>query len=186
METCQNLAAQIVNVACQEFQQLLDQQAFLAPMAQKASRQARNCKWLSAISATLLIVFLVVYSISLNMGNMTTNKNWFTIGFIPIGVMLVAILLLSHFDNKHRLYQKNIKTVAAGRLNYIKQAINLALMEHVCTNDDDYTSDFYFKRMKEISSGFFVDNFNSKLTPEETSEIRSWLKASWSACFQTN
>ena len=44
METSQNLAAQIVDAACQEFQQLVNRQAILEPMAQKAGMQARLIK----------------------------------------------------------------------------------------------------------------------------------------------
>lgn len=189
METSQNLAAQIVNSACQEFQQLVDNQAMLTPMELKATRLAKVCMAIAMIGIALTGITCPLY---LLMGRETIKVINDKFGFNAFIVMLCASFLAlifffiyAHFDAKRRTYLQAIKIIADGRLEYIKSVISRAFMEHICANDDDYSTDFYFNRMKEISSGFFADDFDSELSSEETEQIRSWLKASYAACLQT-
>lgn len=187
METSKNIAAQIVDAACQEFQELVNQQAFLEPRARKSALKAKICKWLSVVSAMAFVAFIVIHFV-LNMDDaVTMKKSWTTIGFFPLAVMAITALLFAYFnDRRHRSHQQNINIVKSGRINYIKEVINRALMEHMCANDESYTEDFYFKRMKKITSGFFADDFNSSLTAEETSEMKNWLRSSYSACLRAD
>ncbi len=184
METTINLAAQIVNGACQEFQWLIGQQEVLAPMAEKNSKQFETWLKISRFALILLILSIVWLFFSA----IWVDKQRFMLSMnITFGIMalnLITALVSVYFYGKKRLYQQTSKKITAGRLNYVKEIINRALMEHMCANEDDSTTDFYFNRMKEITSGFFADDFKSSLTEEETAEIRSWLKASYAACLQ--
>lgn len=182
METTINLAAQIVNGACQEFQQLAARKAVLVVVAQKANRQAKIFKNI-AISLLVLLLIVVMSTDYLTKRSATA----FVIVFAAIVIILLPVIFIYLLrEEKERSCHRDIKTIANGRLNYVKEVINRALMEHMCANEDDNTEDFYFKRMKKITSGFFADDFNSSLTAEETSEIRNWLKSSYSACLRAD
>lgn len=186
METSRNLAAQIVDSACQEFQQFVDQQAALAPMAEKNNKQFETWLKISRFALILLILSIVWLFFSA----IWVDKQRFMLSMnITFGIMalnLITALVSVYFYGKKRLYQQTSKKITAGRLNYVKEIINRALMEHMCANEDDNTEDFYFKRMQKITSGFFADDFNSSLTAEETSEIRNWLRSSYSACLRAD
>ena len=186
METSKNLASQIVDTACQEFQQLVNQQAVLAPMAEKNSRQLKIWIKITKLALALLVLSMIAW---LLLSVFWVDKKTFMLSMnIALTIMalnLIAVLIMCYFFGKVRLNQQISKKINDGRLNYIKSVISRAFMEHICANDDDYSTDFYFNRMKEISSGFFADDFDSELSSEETEQIRSWLKASYAACLQT-
>lgn len=182
METSENLAAQIVNSACQKFGQLTAQKAVLVVIAQKAGRQAEILKTIAMFLLVLLVIMVMFTDYFTKQSAMA-----FLIVFTAIVVILLSVIFISLLrEKKERNCRQNIKTIANGRLNYIKGVINRVLMEHICTNDDSYTEDFYFKQMKKITSGFFANDFNSSLTEKETTEIRSWLRASYSACLRAD
>lgn len=181
METSKNLAAQIVDSACQEFQQFVDQQATLVSMAQKAGMQAKAYKIITVFIAALFFITMFA-SLFVKQG-----YNMVIIAVSAVGVAaIVFFIIYLCYAGKERACYRDIKTIAAGRLSYTKKVINRALMEHMCANEDDKIEDFYFKRMKKITSGFFADDFNPSLTEEETAELRSWLKASYSACIRAD
>ncbi|NCU44756.1 hypothetical protein EOM71_03710 [Candidatus Falkowbacteria bacterium] len=187
METSKNLAAQIVDNACQEFQQFVDQQAVLAPMAEKNSRVLKI--WIKIGIFALALLFLSIIAWLLLSVFWVDKKTFMLSMNIALTIMalnLIPALIMLYFFGKVRLHQQISKKIAAGRLNYIKEIINQALMAHMCANEDDKIEDFYFKRMKKITSGFFADDFNPSLTEEETAELRSWLKASYSACIRAD
>lgn len=184
METSGNLAAQIVNTACQEFQHFIDQQAALAPMAEKNNKQFETWLRISKFALILLILSIVWLFYSAIWANKHKFMLSMNITFLIMALNLITALVNVYFYGKKRLYQQTSKKITAGRLNYVKEVINRALMTHMCANEDDNTADFYFKRMKKITSGFFADDFNSSLTAEETSEIRNWLRSSYSACLR--
>lgn len=179
METSKNLASQIVDTACQEFQQIVNRQAILEPMAQKAGMQAKAYK---IITLFILALFFITMFASLFVKQ---GYNMVIIAISAVGIVgIVFFILYLRYEGKERACYREIKIITAGRLNYIKEIINRALMEHMCANDDNCTEDFYFKRIKKITRGFFADDFKSSLTEEETAEIRNWLKASYAACLQ--
>ena len=181
METSKNLAAQIVDSACQEFQKLIAQQTTLMSMAQKAGMQAKAYKIITVFIAALFFITMFA-SLFVKQG-----YNMVIIAVSAVGVAaIVFFIIYLCYAGKERACYRDIKTIAAGRLSYTKKAINRALMEHMCANDDSCTEDFYFKRMQKITSGFFADDFNSSLTAEETSEIRNWLRSSYSACLRAD
>lgn len=186
METSGNLAVQIVDSACQNFGQLVAQQAALSPIAKKNNKQFEAWLRISKF-AFILLALSIVWLIS---SAIWADKHRFMLSMnITFGIMAlnsITVLVSVYFYGQKRLYQQTSKKITAGRLNYVKEVINRALMEHMCANEDDNTEDFYFKRMQKITSGFFADDFNSSLTAEETSEIRNWLRSSYSACLRAD
>lgn len=188
METSQNLAAQIVNSACQEFQQLAAQQATLVSMAQKAGMQAKAYK---IITLFILALFLITMFASLFVKQ---GYNMIIIAVSAVGIAaIVFFVLYLCYAGKERACYRDIKTIAAGRLKYVKAIINQTLMAHIqalmaqtCANDGDETIVVSLERIKKIINGFFTDDFNSSLTAEEASEIRNWLRTSYSACIRAD
>ncbi|NCU44055.1 hypothetical protein EOM71_00040 [Candidatus Falkowbacteria bacterium] len=188
METSQNLAAEVVNQACQEFQQFVDQQAALTPIAENNNKWLKIWIKIAKFATLLLILSVLAWLISIT--QIDDNKKLFTlimnITLVLMVLNMITLLPTILLYGERRLYQKTSQKIAAGRLSHVKNNINLALIEHICANEDDSTADFYFKRMKEISGGFFAADFESQLEPEEVSEIRNWLRANYSACLRAD
>ncbi len=187
METSQNLAAQIVNNACEGFQQFVDQQAALAPMAQKNSKQLKIWIKINKFAIALLFLSIIVWVLS---SIIRWDKKTFMLEMnITLGILAlttITILVSFYCYGKEQLYRRTSNKIAAGRLSHVKNSINRALMAHMCVNEDDYTTDFYFRRMQQITGGFFADDFESQLEPEEASEIRNWLRTSYSGCLRAD
>ncbi len=184
MEISKNLAVQIVNSACQDFEQLVARRVALNSKAEKIAKQLKI--WIKINKITLVLLFLslinwLILALLINKVGRQVFTLSMNITLSIVMVNLVPLLVNVSLYGKEKAWKQACQTVAAGRLCYVKKVISRALLAHICVNEDDETVEYCFQRLKEIISGFYADNFESSLTKEEVAAIRSWLETSFSA-----
>jgi len=184
MEISKNLAVQIVNSACQDFEQLVAQRVALSSKAKKIASRLKI--WMKINKITLVLLFLsLICCLTLALLINKVGRQAFTLSMnITLSVVmvnLVPLLVNVYLSGKEKACKQALQIIAAGRLSYIRRIISRALLAHICVNEDDETVEYCFQRLKEIISGFYADNFESSLTKEEIAAIRSWLETSFSA-----